>query len=135
MSENLMNKNLMNKPANPKKQVGATLIGMMFVGGAVVFIALIAMKVFPAYQEYFSVKTVIRALNKEPLSTMSKKEIQDSFNRRADTGYVTVVHGNDLTIDKNSAGETVASVQYQVIKPLFGNVSVLIDFATSADGK
>ena len=130
-----MRHNQTNQQASPKKQAGATLIGMMFVGGAIVFIALIAMKVFPAYQEYYSVKTVIRALNKEPLSTMSKNEIQNSFNRRADTGYVTVVHGNDLTIDKNSSGETVVSVQYQVIKPLFGNVSVLIDFATPSDGK
>lgn len=133
--EKIMRHNQMNQQARPKKQAGATLIGMMFVGGAIVFIALIAMKVFPAYQEYYSVKTVIRALNKEPLSTMSKKEIQNSFNRRADTGYVTVVHGNDLTIDKNSSGETVVSVQYQVIKPLFGNVSVLIDFSTPSDGK
>lgn len=125
-----------NKEINcSKKQSGATLIGMLLVGGAIVFVALIAMKVFPAYQEYFSVKTVIRAMNKESLNTMSKKEIMDSFNRRADVGYVTVIHGSDLTIDKSSTGETVVSAQYQVVKPLFGNVSVLIDFATSSDGK
>jgi Tfp pilus assembly major pilin PilA len=133
--EKIMRSNLINQPAGLKKQAGATFLGMMFIGGAIVFIALIAMKIFPAYQEYFSVKTVVRALNKEPLSSMSKKEIQDSFNRRANTGYVTVVTGADLTLDKNSAGETVASVQYQVVKPLFGNISVQIDFATSSDGK
>ncbi|MDP3088666.1 MAG: DUF4845 domain-containing protein [Methylotenera sp.] len=127
--------NKLNTYISFKKQAGATFIGMLFVGAAVAFVALIAMKVFPAYQEYFSVKTVIKALNKEPLSSMSKKEIQDSFNRRADTGYVDVVTGSDLTIDKNDAGETVVSVQYQVIKPLFGNASILIDFETSADGK
>ncbi len=64
---------------------------------------------------------------------MSNHEIMASFNRRADTGYVTVIKGSDLAIDKNSAGETVASVQYQVIKPLFGNVSVLIDFETDGN--
>jgi hypothetical protein len=131
----MMHKKSMNQLAGLKKQVGATFIGMVIVGAAVVFVALIAMKMFPAYQEYFSVKTIVRALNKEPLSSMSKKEIQDSFNRRANTGYVTVVTGTDLILDKNGSGETVASVQYQVIKPLFGNVSVLIDFATSSDGK
>jgi len=114
-----------------KKQWGATLLGMMFVAAALVFMALIAMKVFPAYQEYYSVKTVLAALNKEPLSSMSKKEIQESFNKRANTSYVTVVTGTDLTIDKNSAGETVASVEYQVIKPLFGNISILIDFSSA----
>lgn len=117
-----------------KKQTGATMIGMMFVAAALVFIALIAMKVFPAYQEHFSVKKAISAMAKEPLNEMSKKAIQDSFNKRASVGYVSVVKGEDLIIDKNDSGETVVSVEYQVIKPLFGNVSILIDFATSSDG-
>lgn len=124
-----------NQQLSAKKQAGATLLGMLFVGGLIVFVALIVMKIFPAYQEYFSVKTVMRAMNKEPLSTMSKREIQDSFNRRADTGYITVIKGTDLSIDKNSSGETVVSAQYQVIKPLFGNISVLMDFNATSDGK
>lgn len=128
--------NLQKKsPGNLKKQAGATLLGMLFVGAMLFFVAVIAMKIFPAYQEYFSVKTVIRAMNKESLSTMSKKEIQDSFNKRADTSYVTVVHGSDLIIGKNSAGETTVSAQYQVITPLFGNISVMMDFDASPDGK
>lgn len=121
-----------NQQYNPKKQAGATLIGMVFIGGIIVFVALIAMELFPAYQEYFSVKTVIHSMNKDSLSSMSKKEIMDSFNRRADAGYITVIKGSDLTIGKNSAGETVVSAEYQVIKPLFGNISVMIDFATDA---
>lgn len=122
----------MNQQLNFKKQAGATLLGMLFVGAAIVFVALIAMKIFPAYQEFFSVKTVIRTMNKESLSAMSKKEIQDSFNKRADTGYITVIKGSDLTIDKNAAGETVVSAQYQVTTPLFGNISVLMDFDTAS---
>ncbi len=125
----------MKHQKNLKKQSGATLVGMLFVGAMLFFVAVIAMKLFPAYQEYFSVKTVIRAMNKESLSSMSKKEIQDSFNRRADTSYVTVIHGSDLIIDKNSAGETTVAAQYQVITPLFGNISVMMDFNASADGK
>ncbi|MDP1765289.1 MAG: DUF4845 domain-containing protein [Methylotenera sp.] len=124
-----------DQQVSAKKQAGATLLGMMFVGGLIVFVALIAMKIFPAYQEYFSVKSVMRAMNKEPLSTMSKKEIQDSFNRRANIGYITVVKGTDLSIDKNSSGETVVSAEYQVVKPLFGNISVLMDFNATSDGK
>jgi len=128
---NLQKKN----PDNLKKQAGATLLGMLFIGAMLFFVAVIAMKIFPAYQEYFSVKTVIRAMNKESLNDMSKKEIQDSFNKRADTSYVTVIHGSDLIIDKNSSGETTVSAQYQVITPLFGNISVMMDFNASADGK
>jgi hypothetical protein len=128
--------NLQKKsPGNLKKQAGATLLGMLFVGAMLFFVAIIAMKIFPAYQEYFSVKTVIRAMNKESLSSMSKKEIQDSFDRRANTSYITVIHGTDIIMGKNSSGETTVAAQYQVITPLFGNISVMMDFDASADGK
>ena len=118
-----------------KQQQGLTLIGLLMVSGVLVGIALVVMKVFPAYTEYFSVRTVIHAMNKESLNTMSKKEIMDSFNKRASTSYVDVVTGKDLTIDKGSAGETVVSVQYQVLKPLAGNVSILLDFSASSADK
>lgn len=130
-----MQNNMSSEISCAKKQCGATLIGMLLVGASVVFLAIIVLKVFPAYQEFYSVKTVLHAMNKEPLSTMSKKEIIDSFNKRADAGYVTIVHGSDLVIEKNKAGETVVSVEYQVVKPLFGNVSVMLDFDSTTDSK
>jgi hypothetical protein len=130
-----MHLNHYNQQASLKKQKGATLLGMLFIGAMLFFVALIGMKIFPAYQEYFSVKTAIRAMNKESLNGMSKKEIQDSFNKRADAGYITVIKGSDLIIDKNSSGESKVSAQYQVTTPLFGNMSALMDFNVTADSK
>jgi hypothetical protein len=40
------------------------------------------------------------------------------------------VKSSDLIIDKDSAGVTVATVRYQVVEPLFGNLSILLDFST-----
>ena len=130
-----MPRNLTQQHNCTQRQGGATLIGMVIVSAALIFIAIIAMKIFPAYTEFMSVRTVIRAMGQESLSTMSKKEIMDSFDRRSTTSYVDVVKGRDLTIGKNSSGDTVVSVDYQVVKPLMGNVSVLIDFSASSDGK
>lgn len=120
---------------NVKKQKGATLLGMMIIGGAIVFVAMTAMKIFPAYQEYFSVKTALRAMKQDPLSTMSKRDIENAFDKRADVGYISAVKGSDLTIDRNDSGETIVSVEYKVIKPLFGNLSALMLFSTSSDSK
>lgn len=120
---------------SPKRQCGATLIGMVFVAAAVILIAIIVMKMFPAYTEFMSVRTVIHSLGRESLNTMSKKEIMNSFDKRSSIAYVDVVKGKDLTIGKNSAGDTVVSVDYQVVKPLMGNVSVLLDFSASSDDK
>lgn len=128
--------NIINREINSfKKQAGATLMGMLFVGGLVVFVAMLGMKLFPAYQQFFSVKSVLRAMKQESLNTMSKGEIIASFDRRADVGYVDVITGKDLEIGKNAKGDTVVTAKYQVVKPLVGNISALIDFETSTDSK
>jgi len=126
---------VLNSLNNRKTQSGATLLGMLIVGAMVVFVALIVMKMVPAYTEYFSVKQALKAMKQESLSTMNKKEISNSFDRRASTGYIEVVKGSDLIIEKTAGGDTVVSVEYQVIKPVIANVSVLIDFSASSESK
>jgi hypothetical protein len=113
-----------------KQQAGMTLLGMLLVCASLALVAYVAMKVVPAYQQFYTVKMVMAGLNKEPLSGMSQKEIKDAFERRADVAFVTAVKSSDLVIDKDSTGVTVASVKYQVVEPLFGNLSVLLDFST-----
>lgn len=120
---------------NRSGQGGATLLGMLVVAAMIVFVALIIMKMVPAYTEFFSVKKVLIAMDQEPLNEMSKKEIITAFNKKASTAYVDSVSGTDLIVEKNTAGDTVVSVEYQVVKPIIGNVSVLIDFSASSDGK
>ncbi|ACT48538.1 DUF4845 domain-containing protein [Methylotenera mobilis] len=118
-----------------KKQQGATLLGMLIVGAFVVFAALVVMKVAPAYIEFMSVKKVLKAMQSESLGTMTNKEIKDSFEKRASIAYVDTVKGSDLVIEKAPDGGAVVSVSYEVVKPIMGNVSVLIDFSARSDGK
>lgn len=118
-----------------KKQQGATLLGMLIVGAFVVFAALVVMKVAPAYIEFMSVKKVLKAMQGESLGTMTNKEIKDSFEKRASVAYVETVKGSDLVIEKTPDGSAVVSVSYEVVKPIMGNVSVLIDFSARSDGK
>jgi len=120
---------------NIKKQRGATFLGMLIVGAMIVFVALIAMKMFPAYSEFFTVKKVMRAMKDEPLGEMSKKEIMQSFDKRANVAYIESVKGSDLTVEKGTGGETVLTVEYQIVKPIIGNVSVQMDFTASSDSK
>lgn len=125
-----------NKQVNPvKKQTGMTMIGAVIVIAAVIFLAVIAMKMLPSYIEFMAVKKVMHAMGTESLSSMSKKEISQAFNRRASIDDIKSVKGEDLIIEKGGSGGTVVSVQYQVITPVMGNVSTLINFATSSDAK
>lgn len=118
-----------------QKQRGATLIGMAFVAAILVFAAIVAMKMVPAYIEFMSVKQVLKAMEQESLRDMSKKEIMTSFDKRASTAYIEVVKGSDLIIAKREDGTTGLSVQYQVVKPIIANISVVLDFDASSDAK
>jgi len=133
MAQNLNWPAMQPTPALIKKQAGMTLIGSLLVAAALVLAAIVAMKIVPAYIEYFSVKTVLHGLAKEPLSTMSKQEIMSAFDKRTDTAYIDVVSSKDLIIEKSSTGETVVAVEYAVRRAIIGNVSVLIDFKATTD--
>jgi len=124
-----MTNNLKNYRATYKTQDGFTLTGLIVGSALLVAVALVGMKIVPAYMEFLSVKKVLSAMKQEPLDTMSASEIKKSFDKRATIAYISVVKGSDLMIEKTSSGTTV-DVEYQVIKPIAGNVSVLIDFST-----
>lgn len=117
-----------------QKQKGMSFLGLVIVLAAILSVLLAGIKIVPAYIEYMSVKKVMKKIaNESNLNDMSKKEIIDEFDKGADIDYITVVNGKDLQFSKDEAGKTVVSVEYQVVKPLAGNLSALMDFkATTA---
>ncbi len=115
------------------KQRGMTFIGLVLVIAAVVFLAVLGMKMTPAYIEFFGVKKIINKIaNESNFNEMSKKEITQMFDNGASVGYVTVIKGSDLVVEKGESGNVVTA-EYQVTIPIVANVSVLLDFnATTA---
>lgn len=113
-----------------KKQNGSTFLGNLIVVAAICLFGLVGLKLFPSYSEFYSVKSVLKAMKSEPLDTMSKSEIKASFDRRAGATYVSTVTGEQLTIEKEGR-ETVVSINYQVVKPIVANISVVADFTAS----
>lgn len=116
------------------KQKGFTFWSLAFVIGTVVIIALLTMKLFPAYSEFFAVKRAINRLQTEgSLNSMSNREITRGFDRSRGIEGFNSVRGTDLVINKARTGETVVSVDYEVVVPLVANVSALLTFHASTD--
>jgi Domain of unknown function (DUF4845) len=116
---------------NGNKQTGMTFIGLVLVIAVVIFIAVIGIKVTPAYLEFFSIKKIISKIGHEAnFNSMSKKEIIDEFTNGANISYVTVIQGSDLVIQKSDEGNLVKA-EYQVVLPIVANASILLDFSTS----
>jgi len=115
------------------QQRGLSMIGFLFVAVVLVMIAMLAMKLVPAYIEFFSVKKILATMGQESdLRSKSNAEIRSDFVKRANVGYVTVVKPEDLTIDR-SRGVPVISADYAFRTKLFGNVSLVVDFSASTN--
>lgn len=117
-----------------RKQQGMTFIGLVLTIAAIVFVAVIAMKLTPAYLEYMSVKRAITKIENDPsFASMSKNEIAAQFDRSAQIDDIKTIKGNELLISKEEGGRPVVTAEYQTVVPLLANVSALIDFRASTD--
>jgi hypothetical protein len=116
-----------------KRQQGLTMFGFLFVAVVLVMLAVLAMKLVPAYVEYFSVKKMLVSMGQDPeLKSRSNAQIRGDFSKKLGVGYVTVVGADDLQIDRSS-GTPVLSANYEFRTKLVGNVSLVIDFEASSD--
>ncbi len=85
----------------PSKQRGLTMFGFLFVAVVLVAVAMLAMKLVPAYIEFFSVKKILATMGQDSdLRSKSNVEIRKDFSKRASVGYVTVVKPEDISIDR-----------------------------------
>lgn len=115
------------------QQRGLTMLGFLFVAVMLIFVAMLAMKLVPAYIEFFSVKKILNTMGQESgLKSKSNAEIRNDFMKRAGVSYVTVVKPEDLTIDRRNGG-LVVSADYVFRSKLVGNVSIVVDFSASSD--
>jgi len=102
------------------------LIGALAVIGA---IALVLIKVTPAWIEYRAIKGAIvnaKAAGSEP------REIRQAFDKNAEVNNVDAVHGRDLVISRED-GQVQVAFRYEKRVPLVGNTSLLFDFAGTTD--
>jgi type II secretory pathway pseudopilin PulG len=112
-----------------QQQRGVSLSGLIVVLALVGVVAVTGLKVLPSVLEYNAIKNAIAAA-KEAGGTV--REIQSSFNKNAEVNDITAIKGSDLVIS-NDSGETEIGFAYEKQIPLFGNVSLLIDYAGTTD--
>ncbi len=114
-----------------RNQRGITLPGMAVICIIIVFVAIGGLKSAPAYIEYFTVKKAIAGVA-QTTSKGTVAEVRQAFDRRAQIDDIDVIAGKDLEITKEG-NDIVISFSYPKRISLFGNVSVVIDFAASSN--
>jgi len=115
-----------------KSQRGVTFVGMVFIAGLIVFGAIIALKLVPAYIEYATVVNHLREIARSPDARgASPKEIQMMFNKRAQIDAIDVVKGDDIEVDKEG-DQVILRTAYSTKIKLFGNLNACIDFVATS---
>lgn len=118
-----------------QQQRGFTFVSFLFTAAIVVFAAMLAMKLAPAYLEFFAIKKILHDIGSSPaIAGMSNAEIREKFGKRALIDRVSSIGVNDLDISREN-GKPVAKAEYTFQTRLVGNVSLLVEFkASSQDG-
>jgi type II secretory pathway pseudopilin PulG len=111
------------------REAGISLTGLIVVLAVLGFLAVLAMKVFPAWVEYRSIKNGIVAAK---AAGNGSREIQQAFARNAEVNNITAITPKDLVITRDN-GQTEVSFAYEKRIALAGNVSLLIDFTGTTD--
>ena len=114
-----------------RKQGGMTLTSFLMVLAVVGFALYIGMKLFPMYQEFYAVKTSMKALANEPGSSDPNKATE-MFFKRMDMNYSDSVKRDNIKFDRIEGGVRMV-VTYEVRRPLVGNLDIVGNFENSQD--
>ena len=115
-----------------QRQRGMGFAGVALLLIAIVIVAIIGMKLVPAYIEYFTIKNAITAITQSgQLRNATVADVRKAYDSRANIDDITAVRPGDLEITKDG-NDIVISFAYEKRIPLFYNISVLIDFAASS---
>ena len=122
-----------NQMAN--RQKGMTMLSWLVVLGILVFFMLIGIKMVPTYLENYSIKQVLENMeNDRKVRTMSAGEMKKSFLKRLKINSVYEFDRNSIKIKKEKFGTRFA-VDYEIRKPVAGNVSIVMAFSEPNEGK
>lgn len=112
------------------KQTGVSLSGLIIVFVVLIVIALLGMKVGPAFAEFFTAKKHIVAIAQEKRGG-SVAEIRKAWDTKTMIDEVKTISAADLEVTKDGS-DVVISFAYKKEVPLFANVGLYIDFEANS---
>ncbi len=118
-----------------KYQRGLSMTGLMMAGVVLFLVALLGMKVAPAWIEYGAIKKAVAATAQDiSLKDATVSQVRAAFGRRAEIDSIKSITPDDLEISKDGNGLVIEFAYTQKIK-LNDTASLVFDFQGSSLGK
>ena len=121
-----------------RQQAGMTLIGLVIVLGIIAFFVTFAMRLFPMYQEYFGVVTVMEGMEKEiTTNKLTKQQVMTLLDKRFNTGYIFSVKKDNIELlrGKNNVHVDKIIIDYEVREPFIAHINLVGSFHVEAEAK
>lgn len=116
-----------------RQQRGLSLSSLLVWSIILTLVAILGMKLAPAYIEHAAIKKNLTAIVKEiNLQDADFNQIRLSFSKRAQIDNIKSVSGQDIKINREK-GRIVLSAKYTTKMPLVSNLSLHIDFEAISD--
>lgn len=115
----------MATPILKSRQRGLSIVGLIFFGGIIVILLLVAAQLVPAVTEYIAVERAVQKIKGEATTV---PEIRAAFDRHAVIDDIKSINSKDLDITKDN-DRVVISYAYSYQMQLLDNVRLVIDFS------
>lgn len=114
------------------RQRGVTFSGLMIWLVILIFLAIGAMKLVPAYVQNAEINGIFETIVHDPeMQNAPVRDIRDSYSKRAMMNNISIVTAQDINIEKGNNG-LLLSASYQMKIPLAGNASLILEFNPSS---
>lgn len=117
----------------PSKQRGVTMLSWIIIIMFLLFQAVMAMNVLPAYMTDSTVKTIIEKLpDDQAVKNKTAKEVRSIILKRLRINSVYGLDGKDVVKVKKGRDGVIVKVKYEPRGTLIGNLEYIIKFEHEA---
>ena len=114
-----------------RRQRGVTLIGWAFLLIPVAIVGYMVIRLIPVYLNYMrvahSVDATITEMKGEEGGTINPQMIRSTLGKHFDIESITFPDEKDIAVTRDGSTWTIEA-KYEDNAPLFGNLSLVIDF-------
>ena len=122
---------MINNSGTGHRQRGLSFVSWMAMVAIFGFLILSFFKVFPIYNEYFTIQSVLTRLVKdEKVDFKSKRAIWETLEKRLAVNEVYSITPENVTIQRKD-GKTTITISYRAQRPYIGDLFIGGNFTES----
>ena len=112
-----------------RAQRGMSIITILLIIGIAGVFLTVAFKLGPHYMQFMTIRSIMEEVKNDPESKgLNKILLLDRIGKRLYINDISSINKKDFKLNRVSEGRQI-SIEYEVIQPLFGNLSALMKFS------